>query len=62
MNIIENEMKGWLAGVLDEDNSDNEIDRIRTFEEEGILTLDKGLVIYLRNGQKFQLTITESTR
>jgi len=33
-----------------------------TFEEHGVLTRNRGLVIELENGQEFQVTIVESTR
>jgi len=35
---------------------------VRTFEDDGILTMNRGLVVELPNGQEFQLTIVESTR
>jgi preprotein translocase subunit Sec63 len=33
-----------------------------TFEDNGVMTMNKGLVVTLPNGQEFQLTIVESTR
>ncbi len=33
-----------------------------TFQEAGVLTNNRGLVITLANGQEFQVTIVESTR
>jgi len=36
--------------------------RVGTFEEHGVLTMNRGLVVELPNGQEFQLTIVESTR
>ena len=36
--------------------------RVATFEEAGVLTGNRGLVLHLGNGQEFQLTIVESTR
>lgn len=62
--MAEDEFEEWLAEIIDEGDSalDNQIDEIKTFEEAGVMTLDKGLVVRLRNGQEFQLTITESTR
>ena len=35
---------------------------VGTFEEHGVLTNNRGLVVTLPNGQEFQLTIVESTR
>ena len=34
--------------------------RVNTFEEAGLLTWDKGLVISLPDGTEYQLTITRS--
>ena len=33
-----------------------------TFEDHGVLTNNRGLVLELANGQEFQITIVESTR
>lgn len=33
-----------------------------TFRDAGVLTMNRGLVVSLPNGQEFQLTIVESTR
>ena len=33
-----------------------------TFEQAGVLTGNRGIVLYVGNGQEFQLTIVESTR
>ena len=35
---------------------------VETFEDAGVLTMNKGLVVKLPNGQEFQVTIVESTR
>lgn len=35
---------------------------VRTFEDNGVLTTNRGLVVTLGNRQEFQLTIVESTR
>lgn len=35
---------------------------IRTFEEDGLMTRDRGLVIRLADGREYQLTIQDSTR
>jgi len=36
--------------------------QVRTFADDGILTMNRGLVVELPNGQEFQITIVESTR
>ena len=33
-----------------------------TFEQAGVLTGNRGVVLHIGNGQEFQLTIVESTR
>jgi hypothetical protein len=35
---------------------------VNTFQDTGVLTMNRGLVVSLPNGQEFQLTIVESTR
>ncbi|HEY8740940.1 MAG TPA: hypothetical protein VIN56_10150 [Candidatus Dormibacteraeota bacterium] len=35
---------------------------IRTFEEGGLLTRDRGLIIRTADGREYQLTIQDSTR
>lgn len=37
-----------------------EIDFSRTFEDEGVLTNNKGLVLHMRDGSEFQVTIVRS--
>jgi len=34
--------------------------RVRTFEDEGVMTYDKGLVIHTEDGSEFQITIVQS--
>jgi hypothetical protein len=34
---------------------------VTTFRDAGVLTMNRGLVVSLPNGQQFQLTIVEST-
>lgn len=42
-------------------NCDNdEIKRIRTFQEAGVMTRDQGLVITAPDGSEFQVTIVKS--
>ncbi len=36
------------------------VDSIRTFEEAGVLTMNKGLVIRLKDRREFQITIVQS--
>ncbi len=36
--------------------------RVTTFRDAGVLTMNRGVVVHLPNGQEFQLTIVESSR
>ncbi len=57
-----------LRDLLDgEDPSDGPLDtenlrRIETFEEAGVLTRDAGLVVTLKDGTQFQIGIVRSRR
>jgi hypothetical protein len=42
------------------DEADEKIDRITTFNDCGMLTSNKGLVVKMNDGSKFQLTIVKS--
>lgn len=63
MNAIQ-EFEEWLRHVIYEGNEEIfegnlEVD-ISTFEEEGIISGNKGLCIRFENGSEFQLTIVKS--
>lgn len=47
-NLLDRRLSGIGGGVT-------------TFAEAGVLTMNRGLVVRLPNGQEFQLTIVEST-
>ena len=69
INVTEENMEEYLASVL-ASTSDFPIGEdgyqtsacmtIETFEEAGVLTSNKGLVITLENNQEFQITIVRS--
>jgi hypothetical protein len=42
-----------------EDGYEYGVSGVETFKRAGLLTRDSGLVVHLRNGQSFQLTIVE---
>lgn len=50
-------MEEFLTGLLYEDEN---IKSISTFDEAGLLTRNKGLVVRFENGDEFQLTIVQS--
>jgi hypothetical protein len=63
--MTEQEMQEWLAETIDMRNSDEDFDlventRILTFEEAGLLTRNKGLVLRTPDGDEFQITIVKS--
>lgn len=50
-----------MEEILRETLYENEkVSRILTFEEAGLLTRNKGLVVKFENGDEFQLTIVQS--
>ncbi len=38
----------------------SDVERVQTYEEAGILTNNKGLVIRMKTGEEFQLTLVQS--
>ena len=68
-NKLQNALKNLLEEIAFMDAEDRQdagldddlagIEHVRTFEEEGVLTRDAGLVIHTRDGD-FQLTIVRS--
>ena len=53
------EMEGLLAEVLSQPGIE-ELETVRTFGEEGVLTNNRGLVLRLGDGTEWQLTIVRS--
>lgn len=51
-----------LQAALDvaQDEDDFPLRRTATFEEGGVLTMNRGLTIYMEDGSEFQLTIVRS--
>ena len=59
--MSEHELANYLIEVLDWSNSeDNTIKDVDTFESAGLLTQNEGLVIKMKTGEVFQLTIKQS--
>ena len=59
---LQDDILGILAGWYSPDDTalNPEGSVIQTFEQEGVMTYNKGLVIRLPNGSEFQLTIVQS--
>lgn len=64
------DFEGMLLTLLEEnadanpedEDDDTTFQRITTFEDEGMLTHDRGLVVRCVGGDEFQLTIVRSKR
>ena len=60
----EEEFEQLLAGLLEEasveeDGSASDL-RVQTFEENGVLTTNRGVVVRLTDGSEFQVTVLRS--
>jgi hypothetical protein len=64
--LSEEDFEFYLADILADVDPDiypdfDEVDTV-SFQDAGVLTMNKGLVVRLPNGQKFQVTIVEDRR
>lgn len=57
---LQNGLHALMLGECSDDEICWEKFRISTFEEAGVMTHDKGLVIHLPDGSEYQLTIIQS--
>jgi hypothetical protein len=55
--LIENAL--FLASE-ENDEEWEKVESIRSFDEEGVLTMNKGLVLRMEDGSEFQITIVQS--
>jgi hypothetical protein len=61
MISTEQQMQDYLKETLDwASNEDGMINTIDTFEEIGVMTNNKGLVVRMKDGSKFQLVVVKS--
>ncbi len=58
--ILQNGLRDLILGDPDSLKTGWENLRVNTFEEAGVMTCDKGLVISLPNGTEYQLSIIRS--
>ena len=58
MNDIE--METMLYELLQDKDAAPEIAKVETFEETGLLTKDRGVVVRTADGAEYQITIVES--
>ena len=57
---MQNGLRALIEGEYDPEEICLENMRVQTFEEAGVMTYDKGLVIRLPDGSEYQITITQS--
>lgn len=57
---MQNGLKALIMGDYDPEEINWENMRVNTFEEEGVMTYDKGLVITLPDGSEYQISIIRS--
>lgn len=55
----ENELETLLAEVLQDPDTAPEIRRVETFEDAGLLTDNRGLVVRTADGGEFEITIVQ---
>ena len=56
----ETEFETMLYELLQVEEAAREIVRVQTFEEAGLLTRNRGVVVRTANGSTFQITIVQS--
>lgn len=57
----EKEMESWLGEAITSlEDEVNEVRRVSTYDEVGMLTRNKGLVVKFKNGDEFQICIVQS--
>ena len=65
--MTERQMKSLLMDLLEDDEvvddySGHKVMRVRDFQDAGLLTRNKGLVVKMVDGSEFQITIVQSRR
>jgi hypothetical protein len=60
--LNERRLESKLANLFDRIFSERSGGWAETFEQAGVLTGNRGVVLHVGNGQEFQITIVESTR
>jgi hypothetical protein len=54
---FEEMLRALLRGEVDIEEVCDDIDRIHTFSEAGVLTKDRGLVVTMQDGKRIHVTI-----
>ena len=60
LGYTEDSVQDGLMSLLEGWDDSFEISRVTTFENAGVMTYNKGLVITMPDGTEFQLTIVQS--
>ena len=58
--VVEEALSLILSGMCGVDDTSLESCTVRTYEEAGLRTYNRGIVIRLPSGEEFQLTIVQS--
>ncbi len=58
--IVQDALMGMLYGDWNVEDTALEGCRVRTFEDAGVMTYNKGVVVTLPDGSEFQVTIVQS--
>lgn len=65
--MTEHAMETWLQGVIESaadapegESHEIQAERVTPFEEAGLLTRNRGLLVRLSDGSEFQITIVKS--
>jgi hypothetical protein len=56
----ETEMETMLYELLQDQDAAPEVKRVGTFEEDGVLTRNRGVVVRTADGSQFQICIVQS--
>ena len=56
----EYDVETMLYELLQDEEQAYEVDRVQTFEEAGVLTGNRGLVVRTEDGSEFQISIVQS--
>jgi hypothetical protein len=58
--VNEIEFETMLYEMLQDEDAAPEIRRVQTFEEAGLLTNNRGVVVRTRDGREFQINVIQS--
>lgn len=57
----EKQMEAWLSeAIIELANEETKVVRVSTYDDVGMLTMNKGLVVRFKDGDEFQICIVQS--